>query len=134
VATVDTLSLPFATWQEGLLALAAALQDPNREKIVVARLEATAAQIGIGPMEVCALALLVPSRARFEPLPRPEPHPDAVRLAAVADADGRLWVLVSTLITGSGSGSSKKTDFRSLIARRHAAEPYWSIASLSNSQ
>jgi hypothetical protein len=54
LASIDALSLPFATWQEGLLALAAALQDPNREKIVAARLEATAALIGIGPMEVCA--------------------------------------------------------------------------------
>jgi hypothetical protein len=100
VATVDTLSLPFATWQEGLLSLAAALQEPDREKIVVARLEATAAQIGIGPMEVCALALLVPSRARFEPVTWSEPHPDAVRLAAIADADGRLSQTLSSIVDG----------------------------------
>jgi len=83
VATIDALTLPFATWQEGLLALVAALQDPYREKIVVARLEATVAQIGIGPKEVCALALLVPSRARFEPAPKHEPHPEAARLGAM---------------------------------------------------
>jgi hypothetical protein len=100
LATIDALSLPFATWQEGLLALAAALQDPNREKIVVARLEATATQIGIGPMEVCALALLVPSRARFEPVTWPEPHPDAVRLAAIADADGKLSQTLSSIVDG----------------------------------
>jgi hypothetical protein len=100
VATVDTLSLPFATWQEGLLALAAALQDSNREKIVVARLEATATQIGIGPMEVCALALLVPSRARFEQVTWPAPHPDAVRLAAIADADGKLSQTLSSIVDG----------------------------------
>jgi len=33
VATVDALSLPFATWQEGLLALAAALQEPGVEPL-----------------------------------------------------------------------------------------------------
>jgi hypothetical protein len=83
VATIDALTLPFSTWQEGLLALADALDDPNREKIIVARLEATAAQIGIGPKEVCALALLVPSRARFEPAIKHEPHPEAARLGAM---------------------------------------------------
>jgi hypothetical protein len=92
VATVDTLSLPFATWQEGLLALADALQDPNREKIIAARLEATAAQNGIGPTEICALALLVRSHARFEPAEKHEPHPDAVRLAAkIGDTLGRIF-------------------------------------------
>jgi hypothetical protein len=83
VATIGALTLPYATWQEGLLALADALKDPNREKIIVARLEATAAQIGIGPKEVCALALLVPSRARFEPAIKHEPHPEAARLGAM---------------------------------------------------
>lgn len=110
MATVDTLSLPFATWQEGLLALAAALQDPNREKIVVARLEATAAQIGIGPMEVCTLALLVPSRARFERVTWPEPHPDAVRLAAIADADGRLSQTLSSIVDGLGRRRKSRED------------------------
>jgi hypothetical protein len=123
VATVDTLSLPFATWQEGLLSLAAALQEPDREKIVVARLEATAAQIGIGPMEVCALALLVPSRARFEPVTWSEPHPDAVRLAAIADADGRLSQTLSSIVDGLDRRRQSREDkvfsaFRATDRRR----------------
>ena len=65
--------------------------DPIREKIVAARLEATAAQIGIGPKEVCALALLVPSHARFEEAPKHEPHPEAARLGAMmGDTLGRM--------------------------------------------
>ena len=108
MATVDTLSLPFATWQEGLLALAAALQDPNREKIVIARLEATAAQIGIGPMEVCALALFVPSRARFERVTWPEPHPDAVRLAAMMD--GKLSQTLTSIVDGLGRRRQSRED------------------------
>ena len=83
MANVDALSVPFATWREGLIALADALLDPDREKIIVARLEATAAQIGFGPKEVCALALLAPSRARFEAAPKHEPHPEAARLGAM---------------------------------------------------
>jgi len=83
VATIDALTLPFVTWQEGLLALADALEDPDREKIIVARLEATAAQISIGPKQVCALALLVPSRARFKSAIKREPHREAARFAAM---------------------------------------------------
>jgi hypothetical protein len=100
VSTIDALSLPFATWQEGLLALATALQDSDHEKIIVSRLEVTAAQIGIGPLEVCALALLVPSRARFEPVAWPESHPDAIRLAAMVDADGKLTQTLSSIVDG----------------------------------
>jgi hypothetical protein len=96
--TVDALSIPFGTWQEGLLALADALQDPNREQIIVTRLEATAARIAIGPKEVCTLALLVPSRARFEPAIKPEPHPDAVRFAAMAD--GKLNETLAGIVDG----------------------------------
>src|SRR5882672_8710613 len=110
VATVDTLSLPFATWQDGLLALADALQDPDREKIVVARLEATAGQIEIGPAEVCALALLVPSRARFEPITWPEAHPEAVRLAAMVDADGKLSQTLSSIVDGLGRRQKSRED------------------------
>jgi hypothetical protein len=32
MVNVETLSVPFATWQEGLLALAGALQDPGQER------------------------------------------------------------------------------------------------------
>jgi hypothetical protein len=76
------LPLPFPSWQEGLFALADGLSDPAREKIIVARLEATAAKHPIGLKEICALALLVPSQARFdrETLPKHEPHPTAVTL------------------------------------------------------
>jgi hypothetical protein len=102
--SVETLSSPFATWQEGLLRLAAALGDASLEKIIVARLEATAAKNGTNLRNICALALLVPSRARFDPqsLPKWEPHPHAVALAAkvspatqkhlqeALDAHGRL--------------------------------------------
>jgi hypothetical protein len=82
VASIDTLPLPFASWQEGLFALADGLSDPTREKIIVARLEATAAKSAVGLKEICALALLVPSRARFgrETLPKHEPNPTAVAL------------------------------------------------------
>jgi hypothetical protein len=48
---------------EGLFALADGLPDPVREKVIVARLEATAAKHPIGSKEICALALLVPTRA-----------------------------------------------------------------------
>jgi len=84
VASVDALSPPFATWQEGLRKLAAALHDPTLEKIIVARLEATEAENGISLKEICSLALLVPSRARFDPqtLIKWEPNPRAVALAA----------------------------------------------------
>jgi hypothetical protein len=82
VASIDRLPLPFASWQEGLFALADGLSDPAREKIIVARLEATAAKQPIGLKDICALALLVPSRARFdrETLPKHEPDPTAVAL------------------------------------------------------
>ena len=80
--SIDRLPLPFASWQEGLFALADGLSDPAREKIIVTRLEATAAKHPIGMKEICALALLVPSRARFdrETLPKHEPDPRAVAL------------------------------------------------------
>jgi hypothetical protein len=82
VASIDRLPLPFASWQEGLFALADGLSDPAREKIIVVRLEATAAKHPIGLKEICALALLVPSRARFdrETLPKHDPHATAVAL------------------------------------------------------
>jgi hypothetical protein len=44
-----------APWQEGLFALADGLSDPAREKIIVTRLEATAAKHPIGMKEICAL-------------------------------------------------------------------------------
>ena len=78
--------------------MADALEDPNREKIIVARLEATAARDRIGQKEVCALALLVPSGARFEPVIEPEPHPDAVRFAAMAD--GKLNETLAGIVDG----------------------------------
>jgi hypothetical protein len=93
-----------------LLALAAALQYLDREKIIVARLEATAAQNGIGPKQICALALLVPSRARFEPTIKHEPHPNAVRFAAMVDADGKLSETLSNIV--DANGSSKTTSGR----------------------
>jgi hypothetical protein len=67
VVAVETLSIPFSSWREGLLALAGALEDPDRERIVVDRLETTAASIGIEPQDICSLALLVPSMARLDP-------------------------------------------------------------------
>jgi hypothetical protein len=65
VASIDPLPLPFASWQEGLFALAEALSDRAREKIIVAHLEATAAKNPLGLKEICALALLVPFRSTF---------------------------------------------------------------------
>jgi hypothetical protein len=78
VASIDPH--PFASWQEGLFVLSDALSDPTREKIIVARLEATATKNPIGLKEICALALLVPSRACFDrqTLPKREPNPTAV--------------------------------------------------------
>jgi len=87
---VETLSLPFSSWRDGLLALASALGDPHRERIIVERLEATAARILIGPRDICALALLVNSRARLESYPRPAPPPEMARLIDVANASGEL--------------------------------------------
>lgn len=87
---IQTLSLPFTSWREGLLALAGALEDPHRERIVVERLEATAAKIGIGPRDICSLALLVTSRARLESYPRPEPPPEVARMIEIANASGEL--------------------------------------------
>jgi hypothetical protein len=60
MASIDPLPLAFASWQEGLFALADGLSDGAREKIIVARLEATVAETPIGLKEVCAFALLVP--------------------------------------------------------------------------
>lgn len=87
---IETLSLPFSSWREGLLALAGAIEDPHRERIVVDRLEATAARIGIKPRDICSLALLVDSRARLESYPRPAPPPEMARLIEVANAGGEL--------------------------------------------
>jgi hypothetical protein len=83
VTPVDRLPLPFASWQEGLLALVDGLSDPEREKIIVARLELTAAKRPIGWKEICALALLVRSHARFdrETLPKHEYEPDPTFVA-----------------------------------------------------
>jgi hypothetical protein len=90
VVAIQTLSRPFSSWREGLLALAGALEDPHRERIVVERLEATAAKIGIGPRDICSLALLVTSRARLESYPRPEPAPEIARMIEIANASGEL--------------------------------------------
>ena len=89
MATIDSLALPFSRWQEGLLALAAALSDPEREAIMIARLEATAAEHGISSKEICALALLVPSNAQFddETLPKRVSDPTVV---APVEKDGGL--------------------------------------------
>ena len=87
---IQTLSLPFPSWREGLLALAGALEDPHRERIVVERLEATAAKIGIGRRDICSLALLVTSRARLESYPRPEPPPEVARMIEIANSSGEL--------------------------------------------
>ena len=80
MASIDRLPIPFANWQEGLFALADGLSDPAREKIIVARLESTAAKHPIGLKEICSLALLIPSGAHFdrETLPKYEPNPTAV--------------------------------------------------------
>jgi hypothetical protein len=71
------------------LTLADGLSDPAREKIIVARLEATAAKNPIALKEICALALLVPSRARFnrETLPKHEPDPTAVAFGQMLGQD-----------------------------------------------
>jgi hypothetical protein len=65
------------------LALVDGLSDPEREKIIVARLELTAAKRPIGWKEICALALLVRSHARFdrETLPKHEYEPDPTFVA-----------------------------------------------------
>lgn len=92
---VETLSLPFGSWREGLLALADALQDPARERIVVERLKTTSTAIQVGPREIYSLALLAPSLARQEEFERPEPPPEIVRLVEKANADGELDRIVS---------------------------------------
>jgi hypothetical protein len=63
MAPTDPLRRPFANWQERLFALPDALSHSERERMAVARLEATAARNSIGLKEICSLALLVPSRA-----------------------------------------------------------------------
>ncbi len=89
MASIDRLTLPFTSWQAGLFALADGLSDPAREKIIVARLEATAAKHPIGLKEICALALLIPSRAQFdrETLPKHEPDPTAVAFGQMLGQD-----------------------------------------------
>ena len=57
---VARLSRPFDSWNDGLIALCDALPDVDREKIIVARLEATVAKIALTPNDVVALALTVP--------------------------------------------------------------------------
>jgi hypothetical protein len=72
------LSRPFETWSEGLLNLCDALKDPDREKIVASRLEATAETTGATAQQVCSLALVIPCSARFEKeIFEPVPHPMA---------------------------------------------------------
>ena len=85
MSSIKRLPLPFASWREGLLILAAALTDPNREKIIVARLESSGTKVALGLREICALALLVPSRAHFprSSLPKHEPDPIAVAAGAM---------------------------------------------------
>src|SRR5688572_25532468 len=82
MAPDNKLPIPFANWHEGLLALADVLSNPAHEKNIVARLEATAAKHPTCLKDICALSLLVPSRARFdrESLPKHEPNPTAVAL------------------------------------------------------
>jgi hypothetical protein len=84
VASIDHLISPFSTWQEGLLRLAADLQDVNLQKINVRRLEATAAIQGIRSRELCAMALLVQSRAHFDrqTLYKHTPDPQFTEIAA----------------------------------------------------
>ncbi|WP_316191873.1 MULTISPECIES: hypothetical protein [unclassified Bradyrhizobium] len=87
---IETLPLPFQSWREGLLGLADGLRDPTRERIIVARLEATAKGIKIGPREIYSLALLVPARPRLERFDKPEPPPEIARLAKAINANGEL--------------------------------------------
>jgi len=79
----ETLITPFESWHEGLLNLADALDSADRTEVMIARLEATARTTKITLNDVCALALLARSSARFDQstLPRFEPHPTAVLLA-----------------------------------------------------
>lgn len=119
--TIEVLSQPFTSWREGLLALAGALQDPARERIVVERLETTAAAIKVGPKEVYSLALLVPSRARQEAFERPGPPAEIARLIQVANADGELDRIVSGIV--DSEGRRRDAQERSVFSAFPEADP-----------
>jgi hypothetical protein len=89
MAAIDPLYLPFPSWEEGLLMLTAALSDPDREKIIVARLEATAVKNGSNLKDICALALLVRSHAHFD-AKIPQKHPDHPLVALAVAAGEKL--------------------------------------------
>jgi hypothetical protein len=79
----NSLQRPFDTWREGLLNQADSLASSDRIVIAVARLEATAQVVKITLEDVCALALLAQSSARFDSSTflKFEPHPTAVEFA-----------------------------------------------------
>jgi len=112
MASLDPLSVPFGTWQEGLLMLAAALGDLDREKIIVSRLEATAAKNGISLTEILALALVVPSRARFEPssLPQWEPDPNAVAMGEKLGQDSKFNRYMSEMLDAHEARQKKREE------------------------
>jgi hypothetical protein len=79
----DRLVTPFESWGEGLFNLADALDSVDRTEILIARLDATAQTTKITLNDICALALLTTSSARFDQATfiKIEPHPDAVAVA-----------------------------------------------------
>lgn len=88
----NSLQRPFETWREGLLNLADSLASSDRIVIAVARLEATAQVVKITLEDVCALALLAQSSARFDSSTflKFEPHPTAVEFAKKVGASSQL--------------------------------------------
>jgi hypothetical protein len=90
MAAEDTLVTPFESWGEGLLHLADALDSVDRTEILVARLDATAQTTKITPNDICALALLTGSSARFDSSAflKIEPDPRAVAAAQILNKDG----------------------------------------------
>lgn len=69
--TADIVSLapePYATWNDGLLAVCEAMGDRHRLPSVLRRLERTAERLKITSEDLCALALTMPVGAPAEPV------------------------------------------------------------------
>ena len=92
MTVVNSLQLPFATWQQGLGFLADAASDPARERIALERLEATVANVPVSLKDILALAVMVPSQAHFElrVFPKRERDPGAVDVAHIMGKDENL--------------------------------------------
>ena len=89
---VAQLVQPFDSWDNGLVALCDALANTEREKVVVSRLEVTAANVALTLNDIVALALTVPCSARFKRMKvlHDRCDPKIQEIAKQLDRDGKL--------------------------------------------